>query len=129
WEGWQLQLDIAAAPRSGDVVARLTNAVVERGSFRLGPVNLELGWAERLAVLGPNGSGKSTLLGALFGTIPVASGEAWVGPGVVVGEIDQSRGHFLGGRSLLESFAGASGLLPRDARSLLAKFGLGTDHV
>jgi ATPase subunit of ABC transporter with duplicated ATPase domains len=129
WEPWQLQLDIAAAPRSGDVVARLSNAVVERGSFRLGPVDLELGWAERLAVLGPNGSGKSTLLGALFGTIAVASGEAWLGPGVVVGEIDQPRRHFLGGRPLLESFVAASGLLPRDARSLLAKFGLGADHV
>jgi ATPase subunit of ABC transporter with duplicated ATPase domains len=129
WEGWQLQLEISAAPRSGDVVARLTNAVVERGSFRLGPVDLELGWAERLAVLGPNGSGKSTLLGALFGTIPVASGEAWIGPGVVVGEIDQSRRHFLGDRPLLDAFADASGLLARDARSLLAKFGLFGDHV
>jgi ATPase subunit of ABC transporter with duplicated ATPase domains len=129
WEGWQLQLDIAAAPRSGDVVARLTNAVVLRGSFRLGPVDLELGWAERLAVLGPNGSGKSTLLGALFGTIPVASGEAWIGPGVVVGEIDQSRRHFLGDRPLLDAFADASGLPPREARSLLAKFGLLGDHV
>jgi ATPase subunit of ABC transporter with duplicated ATPase domains len=129
WEGWQLQLDIAAAPRSGDVVARLMHAVVERGSFRLGPVDLELGWAERLAVLGPNGSGKSTLLGALFGTIPVASGEAWVGPGVVVGEIDQSRRHFLGDGPLLDAFADASGLLPREARSLLAKFGLFGDHV
>ena len=129
WEGWQLQLDIAAAPRSGDVVARLRNAVVERGSFRLGPVDLELGWAERLAVLGPNGSGKSTLLGALFGTLPVASGEAWVGPGVVVGEIDQSRRHFLGDGPLLDAFVDASGLLARDARSLLAKFGLLGDHV
>ena len=129
WEGWQLQLDIAAAPRSGDVVARLTNAVVERGSFVLGPVDLELGWAERLAVLGPNGSGKSTLLGALFGTIPVASGGAWIGPGVVVGEIDQSRRHFVGDRPLLDAFADASGLLARDARSLLAKFGLLGDHV
>ena len=129
WEDWQLNLDIAAAPRSGDVVARLTDAVIERGSFRLGPVNLELGWAERLAVLGPNGSGKSTLLGALFGTIPVSSGDAWIGPGVVVGEIDQARRAFLVDRALVDAFASAAGVVTREARSLLAKFGLSGDHV
>ena len=62
WEGWQLRMEIAAAPRSGSVVARLDDAVVQRGDFVLGPVDLEIGWAERIAILGPNGSGKSTLL-------------------------------------------------------------------
>src|SRR5206468_8929487 len=27
WEGWRLELEFAAAPRSGDVVARMTGAV------------------------------------------------------------------------------------------------------
>ena len=129
WQDWRLQLELAAAPRSGDVVARLSNAVVERGSFRLGPIDLDVGWAERLAIVGPNGSGKSTLLGALFGSIPLASGDAWLGPGVVVGEIDQARKLFTAERPLLDTFAIASGLVPRDARSLLAKFGLDADRV
>ena len=42
-------------------------AVVERGSFRLGPLDLELSWADRLAIVGPNGSGKTTLLDAILG--------------------------------------------------------------
>jgi ATPase subunit of ABC transporter with duplicated ATPase domains len=129
WEGWQLHLDIAAAPRSGDVVARLTGAVVRRGSFELGPIDLEVRWADRLAILGPNGSGKSTLLGALLGRLPLAAGERWMGPGVVVGELDQARARLTDDRPLLESFEAASGLLRQDARSLLAKFGLGADHV
>ena len=53
--------------RSGDVVLRLDGAVIERGDFRLGPVDLEIGWAERVAIVGPNGSGKTTLLRALLG--------------------------------------------------------------
>jgi ATPase subunit of ABC transporter with duplicated ATPase domains len=129
WEGWQLDLSIASAPRSGAVTARLTDAVVERGSFRLGPLSLEVGWAERVALLGPNGSGKTTLLQALLGQLPLSGGSQYVGPGVVVGELDQGRQRFLGPTSLLESFTSASSLLPQEARSLLAKFGLGADHV
>jgi ATPase subunit of ABC transporter with duplicated ATPase domains len=130
WEGWNLQLDIAVAPRSGAVVARLSDAVVRRGEFELGPVDVEIGWAERVAVLGPNGSGKTTLLGALLGRIPLESGTQWLGPGVVVGEIDQARDQLSGPDSTLETFVRASGLSrQQDARSLLAKFGLGPDHI
>ena len=129
WEGWELQLTIATAPRSGDVVARLSGAVVERGSFRLGPLDVEIGWAERVAILGPNGAGKTTLLRALLGELPLAAGERWVGPGVVVGELDQTRRTFESDRPLLEAFGPASGLRPQESRSLLAKFGLTTEHV
>ena len=37
---WQLRLDIAAAGRSGDIVARLTDVTVRAGSFQLGPIDL-----------------------------------------------------------------------------------------
>ena len=130
WEGWQLQLSIAAAPRSGDVVARLAGAVVERGGFRLGPVDLEIGWAERVAILGPNGSGKTTLLGALLGRLPLADGTQWLGPGVVIGEIDQARARFEGNDSVLAAFVAESGIeRQNEARSLLAKFGISAEHV
>jgi ATPase subunit of ABC transporter with duplicated ATPase domains len=128
WEGWELRMEIAAAPRSGSVVARLAGAVVERGDFVLGPVDLEIGWRERVAIMGPNGSGKSTLLDALLGRLPLVAGERHLGPGVVVGELAQARSRF-GDRVLLDAFEAESGLLARDARSLLAKFGLGAEHV
>ena len=129
WEGWQLRMEIAAAPRSGSVVARLDEAVVHRGDFVLGPIDLEIGWAERVAILGPNGSGKTTLLRALLGEIELASGERRLGPGVVVGTLEQARGRFLGRATLLDAFGAASGLLVAESRSLLAKFGLAADHV
>jgi ATPase subunit of ABC transporter with duplicated ATPase domains len=129
WEGWRLQLSLTPRDRSGDVVARLEGAVVERGSFCLGPVDLEIGWQERVAILGPNGSGKSTLLGALLGTLPLATGRRWIGPGVVVGEMDQSRELFDGPVTALETFVAETGLAVTEARSLLAKFGLGVGLV
>ncbi|HEY3140201.1 MAG TPA: ABC-F family ATP-binding cassette domain-containing protein [Acidimicrobiales bacterium] len=130
WEGWDLRLQIADAGRSGDRVAGLADAVVERGEFRLGPVSLDVRWADRLAIVGPNGSGKTTLLAALLGRIPLTAGERWLGPGVVVGEISQGRDEFAGAATLLDGFQRRSGLATAsEARSLLAKFGLSADHV
>ncbi|MEU0569055.1 ABC-F family ATP-binding cassette domain-containing protein [Nonomuraea sp. NPDC005983] len=127
---WELRMEIAAAPRSGAVVATLRGAVVRRGSFTLGPVDLEIGWAERVAITGANGSGKTTLLAALLGRAPLEEGHAALGPGVVVGEVDQARGLFEGDEPLLDAFcAQAPGLLPADVRTLLAKFGLKAAHV
>ena len=70
YEPWQLHLSLAAAQRPGDRVASLEGAVGERGSFRLGPVDLDLAPGERVAVTGRNGSGKSTLLALLLGELP-----------------------------------------------------------
>jgi ATPase subunit of ABC transporter with duplicated ATPase domains len=39
-------------------VLRLSGAVLERGAFRLGPLDLELQPGERLAITGPNGAGR-----------------------------------------------------------------------
>ncbi len=129
WEGWDLRLAIAEAPRSGAVTAQLTDAVVEQGDFRLGPVSLTIGYGERVAILGANGSGKTTLLGALLGRLPLDAGEVYVGPGVVVGEIEQARSQLADDRPLTQAFQDATGFTVAEARTLLAKFGLGADHV
>lgn len=127
---WELRMEIAAAPRSGSVVATLRQAVVRRGEFTLGPVSLQLDWADRIAVTGPNGSGKSSLIGALLGRLPLDSGQASLGSSVVVGEVDQARSLFTGPQPLLDAFAAqVPDLPPADGRTLLAKFGLRSDHV
>ncbi|GAA1530588.1 ABC-F family ATP-binding cassette domain-containing protein [Dactylosporangium maewongense] len=127
---WQLRMEIAAAPRAGAVVATLNRAVVTRGDFTLGPVDLQVDWADRVAITGANGAGKSTLLAALLKRVPLASGTAALGPGVVVGEVDQARGLFVGAKPLLDAFCEAvPDQQPADVRTLLAKFGLKAHHV
>ena len=143
WEGWDLRLDLTPAARSGDVVVRLEGAVVERGSFRLGPIDLEIRWQDRVAILGPNGSGKTTLVRALLGTLPLAAGRRYLGPGVIIGEMEQGRGMLAGsagpegasrpegtsGEDVATEFCRRTGMAAGEARTLLAKFGLGADHV
>ncbi|MDQ1437960.1 MAG: hypothetical protein QOK43_1589 [Acidimicrobiaceae bacterium] len=129
WEGWQLRLSLAPAARSGDVVARMDGAVVERGSFRLGPIDVEVAWQERLAILGPNGSGKTTLLRAILGDLPLTAGTRWLGPGVVVGEMDQARHLAESDEPMLDDFLRRTGLPLAEGRSLLAKFGLEAEHM
>jgi ATPase subunit of ABC transporter with duplicated ATPase domains len=128
YEPWQLQLSFGGGARSGDVVVRLEQLVVRRGDFELGPLDLELAAGDRLTVAGPNGSGKTTLLEALLGRIAPVRGRRGLGNGVVIGELEQRRREQSTGR-LLERFVDASRLSPEDARTLLAKFGLGADDV
>ncbi|MBU6531834.1 ABC-F family ATP-binding cassette domain-containing protein [Streptomyces mayonensis] len=127
---WELRMEIASAPRSGSVVATLREAEVRRGGFTLGPVSLQIDWADRVAVTGANGAGKSTLLGALLGRVPLDAGHAALGSGVLLGEVDQARGLFHGPEILLDAFRAAlPDTDPADIRTLLAKFALKADHV
>ncbi|HEX3779406.1 MAG TPA: ABC-F family ATP-binding cassette domain-containing protein [Pseudonocardiaceae bacterium] len=127
---WDLRMEIAAAPRAGAVVATLRGALLRRGSFTLGPVDLQIDWADRVAITGANGAGKSTLLAALLGRAELSDGESYLGPGVRVGEVDQARALFLGDVPLLAAFGAEVPDWPTaEVRTLLAKFGLVAAHV
>jgi ATPase subunit of ABC transporter with duplicated ATPase domains len=65
----------------------------------------------------------------LLGELPLVAGQRRVGRRTIVGVLDQAREKYGGGERLLDAFTGATGLVPVDARTLLAKFGLGAEHV
>ncbi|WP_187685268.1 ABC-F family ATP-binding cassette domain-containing protein [Nocardia wallacei] len=127
---WELRMSIAAAPRSGTVVATVSGATVTRGDFTLGPVTAQVDWGDRIVLTGANGSGKSTLLALLLGRIRPDEGSASLGSGVAVGEVDQTRGLFRGNATLADTFgAEVPDWTDADIRTLLAKFGLRGPHV
>lgn len=126
---WELHLDIPTVGRSGDSVAWLQRAVVERPDFTFGPADFALAWGDRVAIVGPNGAGKSTLIELLLGRITPTSGAASTGSSVVVGEIEQARLAFAGDDDLLAGFIGSTGYVVADARRLLAKFRLGPEQL
>jgi ATPase subunit of ABC transporter with duplicated ATPase domains len=129
FEPWELRLSLEAGERPGNVVLALENAVAVRGSFRLGPISLDLVPGERLAVTGPNGSGKTTLLDMLLGILPLAEGQRVVGRRTSFGALAQHRTAYGGAEALLRAFRARTGLAEAPARTLLAKFGLGPAHI
>lgn len=138
FEPWVLRLRFAQAPRSADRVASLSAAVVELvppgeaqalPTFRLGPVDLEIGWGERVLITGANGSGKTTLIRALLGEVTPTSGSHHLAANAVVGRLNQQREPFPDAPDLLAGFRDATGLTEPEARSALAKLGLGPEHI
>ena len=128
-EAWQLRLVFGEAARSGAIVARLDHVVVQNGDFTLGPVSLAIGAGERIAIVGHNGSGKTTMLRVLLGHIEPDSGERYLGPSVVIGELEQARLQLGDHSTVLESFMHATAMTVPEARTLLAKFGIGAGEV
>ena len=127
---WTLQFTIGAAPRSSGVVATLDNAVVRQGEFTLGPVSIQIDAGERIGITGPNGAGKSTLLRLLLGRLQPDAGRASLGANIAIGEIDQARAQFTGSDRLVDRFEQrVPDWSTADVRTLLAKFGLRSDHV
>lgn len=127
---WVLQFDIAAAPRSSEVVATLNEATRRLGDFRLGPVSVQVNAGDRIGITGPNGAGKTTLLRLLLGDTDPDTGSASLGASVAVGVIDQAR---TGLDDDLPLGAAVEAAVPEltqaEVRTLLAKFGLKADQV
>ncbi len=65
---------------------------VAQGSFRLGPLDFEVGPGEAVAVIGPSGAGKTTLLRTLAGFLPPAAGRIGIGGEDVAGMPPEERG-------------------------------------
>jgi ATPase subunit of ABC transporter with duplicated ATPase domains len=129
FEPWELNLTLRAGARLSELVLELSGAVAQRGTFRLGPIDLDLVPGERLSIAGANGSGKSTLLGMLLGDLALVAGSRRVGRSTVIGAIGQNRTAYSGDASLLDELTARTGLTPIAARTLVAKFGLGPNHV
>jgi ATPase subunit of ABC transporter with duplicated ATPase domains len=122
-----LRLELEAAERRGGFVVALERAVVRRGAWRLGPLDLAVGHGERTLISGRNGAGKSTVLAALEGRIALTSGDRRTAPSAVVARLGQTREAFAADRPLGLVMAELAALDQTGARSALAAFGLGAD--
>jgi ATPase subunit of ABC transporter with duplicated ATPase domains len=64
-----------------------------------------------------------------MGEAELAAGDRRLGRGVVIGAIGQQRTAYAGEQRLVAAFGERTGLTPVDARTLLAKFGLGASRI
>jgi ATPase subunit of ABC transporter with duplicated ATPase domains len=129
WEDAPLKLALTAAQRRGGHVVALEGAVLRRGAWTLGPLDLAVAYGDRVLLRGPNGSGKSTVLDALEGTVALAAGVRRVAPRVEIARLGQARDALAVDTPLAGAFRALTGLEPSDARTALAAFGLTADHA
>src|SRR4051794_17341206 len=127
WQDAPLHLALSAAERRSGFVVALEGAVLRRGGFALGPLDLALAHGDRMLLRGPNGSGKSTVLAALAGTLEPAAGRRRVTPGAVVAQLGQQRDALAADRPLSAAVRALTGVDERAARAALAAFGLDAD--
>ncbi len=125
WERSAPALGFAAGGSRAGVVAALEGAVLVRGAFSLGPLELEVRDGDRVLLAGPNGCGKSTVIAVLAGRLEPARGQARRVPGAVA-EVGQERGSLLAhdGADLVSAVRAHAGLGEREARAALAAMGL-----
>ena len=125
----ELRLRLTAAERRAAVQVELRDAVVERGSFMLGPVSAAVAHGDRVLVAGPNGSGKSTLLGVLAGELPLHDGSRVAARSARIATLGQFAHAAGGAGTLIDLFRRSTGLFETDARTTLAGFGLRRERV
>ena len=58
---------------------RVKQLISQRGSFTLGPIDIDLGDNSYLTILGPSGSGKTLFLETCMGLLPPKQGQVWLG--------------------------------------------------
>ena len=125
----RLRLSLTRGERRGGPVVALEGALVRRGEFALGPLDLAVGHGDRIAVEGPNGSGKSTLLAALAGTLEPAAGVRRSAPKAVIAVLGQHRDALDRADSVAAGVRTLTGMGEAEARTALASFGLGAREV
>jgi ATPase subunit of ABC transporter with duplicated ATPase domains len=124
WTPRPLGLELSAGERRGGQVVALERAVIRRGAWRLGPLDLALAHGDRVLLSGPNGSGKSTLLAALSGRVALESGVRRASASAVIAELGQARDALVGDARLVDVMRSLTGLDETGARTSLAAFGL-----
>jgi ATPase subunit of ABC transporter with duplicated ATPase domains len=132
WQDKPSRLPFTAPAGGHGVVAALHGAVLRRGAFGIGPIELEVRDGERILLAGPNGCGKSTVLAALAGRLLPERGRAHR-PGTagssVIAEVAQARSLLLRADvpDLVAAVRAHAGLDERAARAALAAMGLGQE--
>jgi ATPase subunit of ABC transporter with duplicated ATPase domains len=138
----QLRLELTPGERRTGEVLALEAAVLRRGAWTLGPLDLVVRHGDRLRLAGPNGAGKSTVLAALAGTLPLVAGRRHVAAAAVLGTLGQDRFARVpdsappgapepqaDGPSAVALLRGATGLGEAAARAALAGFGLDAERA
>ncbi len=120
----QINLDLSADLRSGDLVLATHNLVV--GFDPADPLfrcpDLEIRRRERVALLGPNGAGKTTFLRTILKEVKPLTGNVRIGSAVELGYFAQAHAGLDLSCSVLDELLAVKNLPLAEMRNYLARF-------
>lgn len=129
----QLNLDLMAVSRSGDLVLRTKDLEIgypDEGRPLFEAPDLVLQRGECAAIIGPNGAGKTTFLKTLLGQMPPLEGDVILGASLHIGYFAQAHEGLRPERTLVEEVeAVAPQLRIGEVRDYLARFLFTGDDV
>jgi ATP-binding cassette subfamily F protein 3 len=127
---WQMKLDFADAPATGQDVLLLENlAAGYNGQPLFVGVSEIIRAGERVALIGPNGCGKTTLLRVIAGALPPMAGRMRLGSNVRLGYYAQEQENLDPAATPLDIIREVASLDETDARSFLHYFLFAGDDV
>ncbi len=122
-----MRLSFNQAPRGSDIMLSCSGIAVTFASRKFGPLDLEVGWGERIAIIGPNGAGKTLLAKILSGEMVPEEGKIRRGQGLVLGYLRQELADSK--RRAIHEFSPASPEEEGRLRRTLFRFRIGADQV
>ena len=127
---WQMRLDFAGAPSSGQDVLVLDGLSVGYGGAAvLSAVSQVVRAGERVALVGPNGAGKTTLLRAIAGELRPLAGRLRLGANVRLGYYAQEQEGLDPAATPFETIAAVAPRSQTEIRSFLHFFLFAGDEV
>jgi ATP-binding cassette ChvD family protein len=117
-----LQIQIPAGPRLGDLVVRAENLSKAYGDrILMEGVNFDLPRGGIVGVIGGNGAGKTTLFRIILGQEAPTSGRLTVGPSVKLAYVDQSRDQLEAAHTVFEEITGGRETVELGGRAMNAR--------
>lgn len=117
-----ISYEIPMRERSGDIVFEIAKVVKTLGEKKIGPIDLEISFGDKIAILGDNGAGKTTLIKMLVGDIASDSGEMRRGARVDIGYLPQESE--LGNDAVIKRVKGSNDENETGFRKILNNLGI-----
>jgi len=127
---YNLPLKVIIDNEPGGVkVFDLKDVVKKIGKRKIGPINLNIKYGDRLHIVGKNGTGKTTLIKMLTGELNVDSGIIERGENLKIGYISQERWLNRSNKKVIDEFLEITKISETNARKLLNRFRITTEDV
>jgi ATPase subunit of ABC transporter with duplicated ATPase domains len=113
--------------RSGDIVFEIKGVTKTVGGKKIGPVDLNISFGDKMAILGNNGVGKTTILKMIIGNITPDNGEIRRGARISIGYMPQESE--LGDDTVIQRIKESIGQDETEFRTILNNLGITKEEI